>query len=91
MDRKPNKIEVTVFDDENQLIGLIDFIRKAAAPGHSFIVVVDPDMSKADGGNRTFSIDGDGAFYIKDVKLNGQKVNTDDDGKLLENYLRKIQ
>ena len=46
MDRKPNKIEVTVFDDENQLIGLIDFIRKAAAPGHSFIVVVDPDMPK---------------------------------------------
>lgn len=83
------KIEVLVRDDEDQLVKMIEHIRALAAPGHSFVVVVDPDASKEEG-KETFSMDGDGAFYIKEVKKNGKKVNMKD-GKLIEGYLKRIQ
>ena len=83
------KVEVLVRDDEDQLVKMIEHIRALAAPGHSFVVVVDPDASKEEG-KETFSMDGDGAFHIKEVKKNGKKVNMKD-GKLIEGYLEKIQ
>jgi hypothetical protein len=83
------KIEVLVRDDEDQLVKMIEHIRLLAGPGHSFVVVVDPDASKEEG-KETFSMDGDGAFFIKEVKKNGKKVNMKD-GKLIEGYLKKIQ
>lgn len=83
------KIEVLVRDDEDQLVKMIEHIRLLSSPGHSFISIVDPDASKEEG-RETFSFDGDGAFYIKEVKKNGKKVNMKD-GKLIEGYLKKIQ
>lgn len=83
------KIEVLVRDDEDQLVKMIEHIRKLSSPGHSFEAIVDPDASKNEG-KETFSFDGDGAFYIKYVKKNGKKVDIKD-GKLIEGYLKKIQ
>lgn len=79
------EIVVNVKDFENSLIRLIDYIQKTANPGHSFEVVVDPEDSEY---KKSFYMDGDGSFFIKDVKKDGKKVKIEDD-KLLE-YLRKI-
>lgn len=79
------EITVNVRDLENSLIKLIDYIQSKANPGHSFEVVVDPDDSEY---RKSFYMDGDGTFFIKDVKKNGKKVKIEDD-KLIE-HLRKI-
>jgi len=80
-----NLIEIDVRDPDNQLLYLLEYIRKLAAPGHSFEVVVDPNSD----GEESFGIDGDGAFYINKIKLNKRIVKFKD-GKLLENYLRSL-
>ncbi len=82
-------IEVLVRDHDHQLIKMIEHIRALAAPGHSFVVIVDPDASKNEG-KETFSMDGDGSFFIKDIKMDGKKFEMKD-GKILEGYLKKIQ
>ena len=88
-EKRMTTIEVLVNDDEHQLIKMIEHIRKLSSPGHSFIAIVDPDASKEEG-KETFSFDGDGSFYIKNIKMNGKKLEMKD-GKIIENYLRKIQ
>jgi len=82
-----DEITVKVRDHENQLVKMIDHIMHAANPGHSFEVIVDPDLQER---ATKFYFDGDGAFYIKEVKKNGKKVNIKD-GKIIEGYLKKIQ
>ncbi len=52
-------------DPDGQLARLLDHIGKTAAVGHSFNVVVDPGDSEHE---RSFGIDGDGAFRITSVK-----------------------
>ncbi len=84
---KLTEITIKLRDYDNQLVQLIEYIRVLAGPGHSFIVDVDPDMRE---NKRTFSMDGDGAFFIKEIKMNGKKVEVKD-GKLIERYLQKIQ
>lgn len=81
------KIEIEVRDGDSQLLQLIEYIRILAAPGHSFDVIVDPDSSE---NRRSFFMDGDGSFYIKNVKLDGIKVKSKD-GKIIEEYLKRIQ
>lgn len=83
------KIEVLVRDPDDQLVKMIDHIMRLANPGHSFISIVDPDASEKEG-KKTFSFDGDGSFYIKEVKKNGKKIKIKDD-KLIESYLKRIQ
>jgi len=85
-DKDLTEITIKLNDPDNQLIRLIDHISKASAPGHSFDVVVDPDMSEY---KKDFFIDGDGSFYIKELKMNGKKVKFEDD-KLIE-YLERVQ
>lgn len=80
------EITISLRDPDNQLIRLIDHIGRAAGPGHSFSVVVDPDDSEY---KREFFIDGDGSFFIQDLKMNGKKVKFEKD-KLIE-YLEIIQ
>ncbi len=77
------KIEVLLRDPENSLVKLIEYIRRTAGPGHSFEVVVDPDMSEY---RKSFFMDGDGSFSIRDVKKDGKKVEIEKD-KLIEKYL----
>ena len=84
---KMTELVITLRDPDYQLVRLIEYIRVLAGPGHSFEVVVDPDMSE---NKKSFGMDGDGAFYIKDIKMNGKKVVIKDD-KLIEGYLKKIQ
>lgn len=83
------KIEVLVRDPDDQLVKMIYHIARLANVGHSFVVDVDQDAGRKDGWE-TFSMDGDGSFFIKYVKKNGKKFEMKD-GKVVENYLRDIQ
>jgi len=79
-------IEVTVRDPDNEFLKLIEYIKSLAAPGHSFDVMVDPDMRE---NKQSFNMDGDGSFFIKQIKQNNKLVKFKD-GKLVENYLRSL-
>lgn len=85
---KQDQTEITIIlrDPDNQLIRLIDYISRKSGIGHSFEVVVDPNDSEY---RKSFFIDGDGPFYIYDLKKNGKKVKIQND-KLVE-YLEIIQ
>jgi len=82
-----DELIIKVRDDEDQLVKMIDYIMHTAGIGHSFEVVVDPDMREY---RKKFYFDGDGSFRIQDVKKNGRKVKIKDD-KLIEGYLKRIQ
>ena len=82
-----DELTMKIRDPDMQLVKLIEYIRVTAGPGHSFDVVVDPDMSEY---KKSFFMDGDGSFFIKDIKINSKKVKVVDD-KVIENYLQKIQ
>jgi len=83
-----NKIEILVKGDEGQMARMLEYIRITAAPGHSFEIVVDPDMREY---KKSFYADGDGSFFIKHVKVDGKKIKLDKEGKVVESYLRSIQ
>ncbi|MFH1648338.1 MAG: hypothetical protein ABIA11_01230 [Patescibacteria group bacterium] len=73
-DKGLTKIEILVRDPDKELVKFLQKIRVWANPGHSFIVVVDPDVSKSDGGSEKFFFDGDGSFYLKEILVDGEKV-----------------
>jgi hypothetical protein len=81
------ELTIKLRDPDYQLVRLIEYIRILAGPGHSFEVVVDPDMREH---RKSFGIDGDGVFFIKELKMNGKKVVMKDD-KIIEGYLKKLQ
>jgi len=85
-DNEMDSIEVILRDPDDQLIQMIEYIRGLAVPGHSFDVVVDPH-SRED--RKSFSMDGDGSFYIKKIKKN-KHVAKFVDNKLIENYLKSL-
>lgn len=80
-------ITIEVRDPDNQLIRLLDYIKGVANVGHSYDVVVDPHDKEY---NKSFGIDGDGAFYMYKIKKNGKEVKFEDN-KLVEQYLERIQ
>lgn len=82
-----DEITIKVKDPDNQLVKMIDHIMHSANIGHSFEVIVDPDLRER---TKKFYMDGDGSFYIKEVRKNGKKVKVEDD-KLIEGYLKRIQ
>jgi hypothetical protein len=88
-DKDLTKIEIVVRDPDNELVKMIEHIRALSSPGHSFSTIVDPDASKEEG-QESFYFDGDGSFFIKEIKMNKKKLKIKD-GKILESYLRKIQ
>jgi len=77
-----DELVIKLRDPDNQLFKMIDYIMHTANPGHSFEVVVDPDMREH---RKTFYMDGDGSFYIQEVKKNGSKIEK------MEEYLRFLQ
>jgi len=87
MNNNFDELIIKVSDPENQLVKMIDYIMHTANIGHSFEVVVDPDMSEY---TKKFYMDGDGSFYIKEIKKNEKKVKVKDD-KLIECYLYELQ
>jgi len=60
-------ISITLNDPDNSLIEFLDWLKKTANPGHSFVVVGDPERE----GNSApkFGFDGDGAFRIDDIEV----------------------
>lgn len=64
-----DEITITLRDYDNQLIKFLEAARSTDNPGHSFPVTIDKDDKEHE---QDFYFDGDGAFYIKDIKLNGQ-------------------
>lgn len=59
------EIKVNVNDSEGELKELLDYIKDVSDAGHTFDVVVDPGNEDWE---KSFEIDGDGAFSIKDIK-----------------------
>lgn len=82
-----DEITITLRDPDNQLILMLDHIKHIANIGHSYQVIVDPEVREY---TKKFFLDGDGSFYIKDIKYNKTKPKIKD-GKLIEGYLKKIQ
>jgi len=78
-----DEITIKLRDPDDQLVKMIDHIMHSANIGHSFEVVVDPYTREF---KKSFFMDGDGLFYIKEVKKNGKKVNIKDNN-LIEQYL----
>ena len=87
MDEEFSKIEILVKGDDDQMVKMLEYIRSISVIGHSFDIVVDPDLREY---KKSFYADGDGSFFIKSVKKNGIKVKTDKEGKLIESYLNKL-
>jgi len=77
-----DELVIKLRDHDDQLFKMIDYIMHTANIGHSFEVIVDPNMREY---RKSFFMDGDGSFYIQDVKKNGSKM------KKIEEYLRSIQ
>jgi hypothetical protein len=61
-------IEIDVDDEEGQLAKLLAYIRANSEVGHSFDIVVDPSDPEL---AKKFYIDGDGAFRIRKIKVDG--------------------
>jgi len=87
VDDEKDVITIELRDPENQLVKMIDHIMHSANIGHSFEVVVDPDMKDY---RKSFFMDGDGPFHIFKVKKNNKEVKVEKD-KLIEGYLKRIQ
>lgn len=66
-----SSFEIDVEDDEGQLEKLLAYLRKNSSGGHSFGVIVDPDDPEL---AKKFYIDGDGAFRIREIKIDGKAV-----------------
>lgn len=64
------EIELKVRDREGTLEELLNYIKDIGNIGHSFEIVVDPDNSEY---KKTFGWDGDGADYIKNIKVESAK------------------
>lgn len=64
--------EVTVLyrGNDDKLEDILDHIRKIGNTGHSFEILIDPDGDKND--RKSFGWDGDGANYIKEIRVNGK-------------------
>lgn len=56
-------IILTLRDPDGQMLKFLKHIQATANVGHSFPVVVDPGSEE-----KTFGFDGDGAFFLKDIK-----------------------
>ena len=87
LDNKEGKLVVDVKDSEGQLKELIDYIKDVTNAGHTFDVVVDPGNEDWE---KSFEIDGDGAFSIKDVKFEKDNENDDDEIEIKEESIRSI-
>lgn len=73
---KPNFNKITIKCNNTtayeSLIPLLKYIARNGNPGHSFEIIVDPDSSDS---KRSFEFDGDGAHFIKQIKLNSVDIN----------------
>lgn len=87
-----NIIEIECRDTEGELARLLTYIMRTGNIGHSFDIVVDPDMSDY---KMSFGWDGDGADRIRSIKVDGKKIKFEDvfekDKKKSNGFKRKAQ
>ena len=79
LENKEGKLVVDVKDSEGELKELLDYIKGVSDAGHTFEVVVDPGNEDWE---KSFEIDGDGAFKIKEVEF--EKDDEDEDEEIDE-------
>ena len=72
-----SKLVIELDDQDSQLSQFLHYVKDISGIGHSFEVVVDPDDSEH---RKSFYLDGDGAFRIKNIE-GGPKVAKDGDGE----------
>ena len=75
LENKEGKLVVNVKDSEGELKELLNYIKKVSDAGHTFEVVVDPGN---DNWEKSFEIDGDGAFRIDDIEFESNKDSNDE-------------
>jgi hypothetical protein len=61
-------------DAKSEILELLQHCEKIGGWGHSFNIVIDPDLSEYK--NEVY-FDGDGADRLFDIKINGKKVTKD--------------
>lgn len=61
-------IELNANDPDRRLANLLNYIRHNGNGGHSFTIIVDPDLRE---NTKRFSWDGDGGDRINEIKVNG--------------------
>jgi len=87
-----NIIEVECNDTEGELVRLLSYVQRTGNIGHSFDIVVDPDNKEF---KMSFGWDGDGADRIRNIKLDGKKVDFKDyfekDKSETDKYNKKAQ
>jgi len=73
--KSDNLIEIECNDTEGELVRLLTYIQRSGNIGHSFDIIVDPDNSAY---RMRFNWDGDGADRIRNIKLDGKKIDFKD-------------
>lgn len=58
-------------DAKSEMVEMLKYISDIGGVGHSFEIVVDPDLSDY---REEFFFDGDGADGIDDIKIDGEKT-----------------
>lgn len=59
-------ITIVTSDQDDELQGLIEYIKSVGNNGHSFSIIVDPDTKDY---TKTFDWDGDGGDSIQSIKI----------------------
>ena len=75
--------QVVCRDPDGTLKEIIECIAACGNTGHTFSVIVDPDAEKP--GERKFEWDGDGADYIKEVKVISEPVKESEEAEKTAN------
>lgn len=91
IENKEGKLVVNVKDSEGELKELLKYIKDVSDAGHTFEVVVDPGNEDWE---KSFEIDGDGAFKIDDVEYEKDDDDDYDDYdeiEIKEESLKNIQ
>jgi len=58
-------------DAVQEMAKMLEYIGQTGAPGHSFAIVVDPEVAE---NRKEFSFDGDGADDLREVKVDGKSL-----------------
>ncbi len=66
-----DEIVIRLRDPEKQMSKFLKAAKTAANIGHSYPVTIDGDDKEY---KQDFYFDGDGPFYIKDIKINGEEL-----------------
>ncbi len=81
----PTKIELLANDSNGQLVKLLNYIRHNGNGGHTFTIIVDPDLKE---NTRKFGWDGDGSDRIDKITVNGEILKSLDYGQVMSPRLQ---